>query len=237
MNAFLEPQPFTPYGVSHGAVLALFAVGAWILVQLGRRQSATEGTLRFRRGLALVIVGFQLPLQVFSMLPPHWNIARSLPFQLCDLAWMAAVCALWTRRWWACALTYYWGLTLTPQAMLTPALPFDFPHVQFIMFWGMHLLVVWAAIYLTWGVGERPDWRGFRLALAVTVGWSVVVLLFNALAGTNYLFVNAKPPTPSLLDLLGEWPWYLVTEFALIVTVWAGMTWPFARKHDRRILN
>ena len=46
---------------------------------------------------------------------------------------MVAVIALWTRAHWATALTYYWGLTLNPQAILTPALDSpDFPHIDFI---------------------------------------------------------------------------------------------------------
>ncbi|NEW47902.1 TIGR02206 family membrane protein, partial [Nocardia cyriacigeorgica] len=27
----------------------------------------------------------------------------------------------------------------------------DFPHYEYLGFWAIHLLVVWAAIYLTWG--------------------------------------------------------------------------------------
>lgn len=51
------------------------------------------------------------------------------------------------------------------------------------------------------------------------------MLGFNSLSGTNYLFVNRKPPGGSSLDLLGPWPWYLVAEVGVIVVVWAAMTW------------
>ena len=52
-------------------------------------------------------------------------------------------------------------------------------------------------------------------------------ILFNAAAGTNYGYLNRKPDTASLLDLLPGWPAYVVLEIAVVAVVWALMTWPF----------
>ncbi|MBO0848951.1 MAG: TIGR02206 family membrane protein, partial [Pseudonocardia sp.] len=136
--------------------------------------------------------------------------------------------ALWTRRRGACALTYYWGITLSTQALLTPALAGpDFPSLQFLVFFASHVLVVWAAIFLSWGLRLAPSWPGYRFTVAVTACWAAATLVFNRLAGTNYGFLNAKPETGSILDLLGPWPWYLVPEVALLLLVWALMTAPW----------
>lgn len=221
----MTPYPaFTPYGSSHWTVLLIFVLCAVLLIALGRRQSA-QGAQQFARLFALLILCFELPLQLQGLLPPNWDITHSLPFELCDLAWMAAACALWTQRGWALALTFYWGLTLTPQAMITPDLNLDFPSPSFILFWGQHCLIVLAAIYLTWGRGWRPNWHGYWTTVALTLGWGLCMLAFNSLTGANYLFVNAKPESASLLDLLGPWPWYLLAELALGMAVWALLTW------------
>ena len=94
----------------------------------------------------------------------------------------------------------------------------------------MHSLVLWAAIYLTWGVGLRPDWRSYRIALVVTIGWVVVMFAVNHVAGTNYGFLNAKPTATSLLDALGPWPLYLLSALLLAAAVWALITWPWVRR-------
>jgi hypothetical integral membrane protein (TIGR02206 family) len=88
-------------------------------------------------------------------------------------------------------------------------------------------MVVLAAIYMTWGLGLRPGWRSFRLAAAATIGWGFLMLLFNGVAGTNYLYVNHKPPGKSILDLFGDWPWYLASEVAVMLLLWALMTLPW----------
>ena len=222
---------FRPYGSIHWTVLTVIVAGALLLAVLGRR---TRGTAVFARTFAVVIVAYALAMQIYRILPGHWDIATSLPLHFSDLTWMTAAYALWTRRQWAFSLTYYWGLTLNPQAMLTPATDApDFPHIEFIDFWVLHTLAVWATVYLTWGLGMRPNWRSLTTAVTVTVAWGVVLLGFNSLAGTNYGFVNAKPENPSLLDLMGDWPWYLGVELVIGIAAWALITWPWTGSATR----
>lgn len=231
-------RQFTEYGPSHWAVLALFAAGAVLLVRAGRAHRDLPGAVRFRRGFALLIVAVQLPLQIVVLLPGVFNVTYSLPLQLCDLAWLTAVVALWTARRWACGLTYYWGLTLTSQAFLTPELAApDFPSREYVMFWAMHCFIVWAAIYLTWGLGIRPDWRSYRTAVVCTGGWAVAMLGFNSLTGSNYGFLDRKPSGRSLLDALGPWPWYLLAELVIALAVWALITWPWTAGSTRRVAD
>lgn len=218
---------FASYGVSHLAVLALLAVAAWWLVRRGRAVRGTTAADRLSVPFAWVFLLPTLLLQAWFHLPDRFGLGSSLPIQLCDLAWLTAVYALVTRRRWAVALTYYWGLTLSAQAVLTPDLSAPFPEPAFVLYWTMHGLTVVAAIYLTWGLGLTPDWRSYRLAIAATAAWAMCVFTFNSIADVNYGFLNAKPESASVLDLLGPWPWYVLVEIALIAAVWALITWPW----------
>ncbi|PQM48258.1 hypothetical protein C1Y40_01489 [Mycobacterium talmoniae] len=224
-------RQFSLYGPSHWAVLTVFAVGAALLVWIGRRQTASQAR-RFARVLGALTAAIYGAVLLYSLLPPA--IDRSVPLRLTDLATVAAAYALWSQRRWAFALTYYWGLVLSTQALISPVLRSpDFPHYQFLGFWGIHLLVVWAAIYLTWGRGLRPGWDSYRITVAVTMGWASMTFAFNSIAGTNYGFLNEKPATATLLDVLGPWPVYLLTAATLILIVWALMTWPWVRARQR----
>jgi hypothetical integral membrane protein (TIGR02206 family) len=226
-------RQFTPYGLSHWLVLVTFAAGAALLVTVGRHHSGPTAARRFGRGFAVVIGVLYVAIRLVSMVPP--SLGRSVPLDLSDLVSVVAAYALWTHRHWAFALTYHWGLLLTTQALVFPAHTGpDFPHVGFLGFWAIHLLVLWAAVYLTWGLGLRPDWRSYRITVAVTVVWAVLTFGFNSIAGTNYGFLNAKPATPSLLDVLGPWPSYLVPVAVLVLGAWALMTWPWVHSGRRR---
>jgi hypothetical integral membrane protein (TIGR02206 family) len=220
-------RQFTAYGPSYWGAIVVFVVGAALLVWVGRRQTDAQARLlgRILGGLTAAIYASVL---IYSLIPP--SISYSVPLRLTDLATAAAAFALWSQRQWAFVLTYYWGLVLSAQALISPALEGrDFPHYEFLGFWAIHLLVVWAAIYLTWGRGMRPTWRSYRFVVVVTLVWAVVTFTFNSMAGTNYGFFNRKPTTASLLDVLGPWPVYIFTAATLIVIVWALMTWPWER--------
>jgi hypothetical integral membrane protein (TIGR02206 family) len=222
---------FEAFGWSHAAVVVVVVVVAAALVGVGRRYRGTAAGRRLSKTLAVVFAAFLIPVEVYYLLPWQWGIKYSLPLQLCDLASIAAVWALWSYSSTAFALTYFWGLTLTSQAFISPELhgP-DFPSLQFISFFGIHSLGPLAAIYLTWGVGLRPGWRSYRAAVLVTIGWGVAMFAFNHVEGTNYGFLNRKPLVPSLLDVLGPWPWYLLSELVLGAAAWAVITWPWVRQ-------
>lgn len=229
----LAGAEFTAYGPSHWVVLAVFAVGSAALIWAGRRQTPWQARL-LGRLLGGATAGSYAVALVYVAITAT-TAAAVVPLDLTDVATAVAAYALWTQRHWAYALTYYWGLVLSSQALVTPALrgP-DFPDHRFLAFFVIHLLVVWAAIYLTWGCGMRPCWRSYRLAIMVTLAWAAVTFAFNTIAGTNYGFLNRKPGVASLLDVMGPWPVYLLTAGAAVFLVWAAMTWPWQRRADVR---
>ena len=239
MSPWASSGRFETLGASHLAVWGLFVVGVVLMVLLGRRVRGTERAVAVSRLFALSIPALLVPLQVVDLLPGNYDVRTTLPVQLCDLAWIAAAVALWTCHRVPVALVYYWGLLLTPQALLTPTLGADFPDTRFLAFWGMHLMIVWAAVYLTWGLGLRPTWRGYGSTVTITLVWLVSVFAFNELAGTNYGYVNDKPGTATILDYLGPWPWYIAVEIALVAIVWALMTLPWQYRHraDREVVR
>jgi hypothetical integral membrane protein (TIGR02206 family) len=218
---------FETYGPSHLTVLAIFAVGVVLIVLAGRRVSGGPAEIVARRVLTVVLLCVTIPLQILQLLPGEWNLQTSLPLQLCDLAWMFAAHALWTRNRLTSTITYLWGITLTTQGMFTPDLASDFPEPRFLMFWGMHLLIVWSAFFLVVGLRILPTWRTYRQSVAVTLTWAVAAYLFNVAAGTNYGYLNRLPKNASLLDYLGPWPLFVVLEIAIVVAVWALLTWPW----------
>jgi hypothetical integral membrane protein (TIGR02206 family) len=227
MEPLSAEREFTAYGPSHWTVLALLLLGAALLVWLGRRQTDAQARL-FGRVFGTAILAVLGAALVSDL--THPNIAGLVPLQLCDLAELVGAYALWMQRHWAFTLVYYWGLALSTQALLTPDLGApDFPSHVFLSFFSLHLLVVWTAVYLTWGRRNRPTWRDYRFAVVTTLGWMAFTIAFNTIAGTNFGYLNDKPPTASILDLFGPWPVYLLTEIAVVAPVWALMTWPWER--------
>jgi hypothetical protein len=88
-----------------------------------------------------------------------WRLGESLPLSLCDVALVVAAGACWTRNALLVELTYFWGLTGTLQAVVTPDLSSAFPHLQFFEYVVGHVTIVVAALYLVIGLNLAPRRR------------------------------------------------------------------------------
>lgn len=219
-----------PFGGTHLLLLGLAGVLGVAVVWGLRRIRGTRAetlTLQLAGWTLLVASAFYV---VWYTTPERWVLSESLPLHYSDILRFLTGVALITRRWWAIAIAYLWGLTLNVQAMVTPHhTMLDHASVITVFYWVLHMAVLLAAVGLIWGCGHRVDWRGFGVAYGTALAWAAVLVPLNAALGTNYGFVNEPPDGASLIDLLGRWPTYLVWLVLLVGAVWALMTWPSVR--------
>jgi hypothetical integral membrane protein (TIGR02206 family) len=184
--------------------IAAFAVAGAILSK-GRRW------LRVAAAILLIVNEAVWYVFRYSHEGVHW---RNLPLQLCDASvWLAAAAALAPRR--ALVETaYFVGLAGAGMAILTPDLWSPWPTYPAIYFFLAHggIVVVLAMAVFGCGVRARAAavWRSFGWLAA----YAAAVGAFNAVTGSNYMYLCAKPAGASLLDAFGAWPWYLLPAAA-----------------------
>jgi hypothetical integral membrane protein (TIGR02206 family) len=234
MSWLWTDTPFVLFGPAHLIALALIAAAAILLAWCGRRLRGRPGQKWISRALALTILVCLGGMQTVMLLPEHFEVGKSLPLQICDIAGIIAIYALWTERRWAFGLVYYWGLSATLLAMVTPDLRHGFPHFSFLLFYVGHGAVVVAAIYLCWGVGLRPDWRLYRMTVVVTIAYAIGIFVVNTILDTNFFCINRKPPPGTMLDYFGPYPMHIAVCTLIALSAWAALTWPWqllARRH------
>jgi hypothetical integral membrane protein (TIGR02206 family) len=222
---------FQPYSSEHLVAIACGALATAALIGAGRR----GGRPRRLAGALLAsanLAAYPLNLAAWfahGAMPALENI---LPLHLCDIAAITAGFALLTRRPALCALTYFWGLAATMQALLTPALGVGFPNWPFITFFIQHFAIVGAALYLPLVDGWRPRLPLWSDPLRV-YGWSVAYLVFvfmvNRMLQTNFGFASRPPDNPSLIDHLGPWPWYLFSMQGIALALFLLLALPHRR--------
>jgi hypothetical integral membrane protein (TIGR02206 family) len=184
------------------------------------------------RGLAVLLLGTVLAYHLVIAARGDYALDFDLPLHLTDAVAVVAALALWTLRPPLFELTYFWGLTASLQAVLTPALGADDGY-RTLLFWHYlvtHSGVVVAAAFLAFGLGLTARAGAVRRVFLVTVAWAAVAGVGNALTGGNYMFLRERPATESVLDYLGPWPWYILSAAVLALALFTLLDLPFRRR-------
>ena len=202
-------DPFVPFGGQHWLGLALsLGLGA-ALVWAVRRAGSRRLDRATRWALAAAAAGGELFLLVW-WLAHGAPLARLLPLHMCDIAVVLAPVVLLTGHRLCYELLYFWGLSAAPVALLTPNVTVGFPAVHCVCFFALHGLIVASALYATVVMRLRPTLRSLLRAWLLANVFAALLIPLNGALGTNYMFVSHKPDTPSLLDVMGPWPWYIL---------------------------
>jgi hypothetical integral membrane protein (TIGR02206 family) len=101
-----------------------------------------------------------------------------------------------------------------------------------------HLGIVTAALFLVVGMRIVPRPGAVPRVFAITLGYTALVGLVDALTGANYMFLRRPPGEWTLLRLLGPWPWYLASAAAVALVLFTLLDLPFwpgrrGAKHGR----
>ncbi len=225
---------FELFGSAHLVALALVLLINLVIV--ASRKSFTDlDKKRFRFGLAALLVINELAFHLWNYSIGQWTIQTMLPLHLCSvLVWVSAYMLL-TRSYSIYEFAYFLGIGGAIQALLTPdAGIYGFPHFRFFQTIISHGAIVTAAIYMTLVEGYRPYWSSLvRVAIWGNI-YMAAVGIVNWLVGSNYLFIARKPDTANLIDMLGPWPWYILSLEVVAILMCLALYLPYAVR-DRRI--
>jgi hypothetical integral membrane protein (TIGR02206 family) len=203
-----------------------------VALPLAARSRPGPWTQLFARGLAGLLIGAVVAYHLVIALRGSYALDFDLPLHLTDAVTIVAAVALWSLRPLPFELTYFWGLSASLPAVLTPALGADdqYPTLLFWHYFVTHSGVVLAAVFLAFGLGLTARPGAVPRVFCATAAWAVVAALGNALTGGNYMFLRERPETASPLDYLGPWPWYLLSTALLALAVFALLDLPFRRR-------
>jgi hypothetical integral membrane protein (TIGR02206 family) len=208
-------MPFVLFGKTHLIALILpFALPplvAWAVQPKTRPQ--LDRILRWTLGGAMTLNWFGWMVLLHGK---GWlGVDNEFPLNLCDWATIATVTTLFWPNQRTYELAYFWALAGTLQGMLTPDVQLDYPDTQFLLFFVFHGGIIAGVLYLTFGLKMRP----YPESLPRVIGWTLlyagVAGLFDWVAGANYALLRAKPPYPTILDLMPPWPWYIAVLIAM----------------------
>jgi len=210
----VQSEPiFQMYDASHLIwilILLLLTLILWLTRSAIQKSQTIRHTIRWALISAMIIP--QLILYSIYTIQASWNLRVHLPLELCSITLYLSCIMLMTRSYFLYQIMVFAGIGGAMQAILTPNLLEPYPDFIYFHFFICHLAIVLASLYMTWGENYRPRLRSIGITMIFLNILAFIVGAVNWILGANYMFLAYKPNTPSILDFLGPYPYYILAE-------------------------
>jgi hypothetical integral membrane protein (TIGR02206 family) len=177
--------------------------------------------------LGLLLIVPELPDLLYRTTILLEPIKNNLPLHLCGISLYIIAYSLIRNSYRAFEIAYFWGLGGALMALLSPGDIFYFPHMLNIIFYSSHSLIIIGVLYMAIVIGYQPTWLSLLKASILNTLYMVLIAPINLLLGTNYLFLRQKPKGATFIDLMGSWPWYIISMVIAGILVYFILYLPF----------
>lgn len=219
---------FQAFSAAHGLSLLVSGLLIAVVVSFGLNAKRRGNEPAATRCLGLIGVALWLAQQAYALLL-EFNPYDSFPLHICDIAAIVGPLALLLPHRLLRTVLYFWAFAFTTQGLITPTLERGPATLTFWIFWVNHVSIIGMAVYDMVVRRYRPTPTDLLHIIVFTLGYVAVVAPIDALLDWNYGYLGADTPgRPTLLDVLGPWPWRLVWIILMgaIMLTHAWLPWP-----------
>jgi hypothetical integral membrane protein (TIGR02206 family) len=205
------------WSAEHLAAVAVTVVAAGLMATAHGDRPA------LRRALAALLFAGFAGEQLTYAVRGDWSARVNLPFQLTDAVTLVSIAALLRPAPLLSELVYFWALSASLQAVLTPELGHSFPDVLYFTYFATHIGAIAAACLLVFGERRAPRPGAVARVYALTAVFAACAAVATLATGGNYMFLRRKPAHGSLLDVMGPWPVYIAVGAVVGLLLFAAL--------------
>lgn len=214
------------FGTTHVLFMAFLFVGGAAYISIALRCASDACRQRMGVLLGLAILAEEV-LDRMHRVSHGARFVDMLPFHVCGLVILLTAAMLIFRERRLFAVCYYWGIGGAVPSMLTPDCQETFPDAYFLVYFVGHGLIVAGAMYATLVYRWRPTLKGIGVALLLLNLHAAFAGTVNYFAGSNFMYLCAKPGAASPMDWMHGWPWYILEMEPVALAVCLFLYAPF----------
>ncbi|MDT8859894.1 TIGR02206 family membrane protein [Alkalihalobacillus sp. MEB130] len=215
----------------HIATLVIFII---LVILLYRFRKNVHMKSYGRTVLIFLLVLSEISIIFWSVAVGLWDIRFNLPLQLCTISLYLCVGMLLFKHRGIFEIVYFFGLAGALQALITPDLFYTFPHFRYLHFFIAHFAIIFSILYMVWVEQFFVTFSSLVKSFLVLNFIAIIAFFVNQLTGANYMFLARKPQNESILDLLGPYPWYILSLEAIAFLMFTLLYLPFLIKAKKK---
>jgi hypothetical integral membrane protein (TIGR02206 family) len=234
-----DPQ-FVSYGMEHLLWLLFGATSTFLWILAGKRQNSDGGKRKVGLIMSLLPAALWVGVSLYMI---FWvrlvDLGLVLPFHACYFLNLLMPVMLYRRSYFIFEISYFMIMGGCIQALLTPDIQTTFPDYMNIRYFFVHMCLAQSILYAIFVYGFRPTWKSLGKAFLWINIYFVFIILVNLLLDTNFMYLRSKPNAVTLLDLFGDWPWYILGGELLALVMFVLVMLPFAvpQRNTKRVMD
>lgn len=223
---FYNPQvEFEMFGPAH-----IVTIGTVVLLVIAFYLFRNK-LFPYRKGIRITIgwamIGARLALDIWYLATDQWHYEFALPLELCSISLIMGGIMLLTKSRVLFEIIYFIAIGGAVQAIMTPFLNYGFPQFRYMQFFFAHLLVLIAPLIMTWLYQYKITWQSLLKSFIAVNGIALVNFVLDSWLNVNYMYLAGKPDSASMLDILGPYPYYILSLEAVALLIFSLLYLPF----------
>jgi hypothetical integral membrane protein (TIGR02206 family) len=204
-----------------------FAVVFSILLIRYAKDMSSEKQQGLIHYIAVFIAVFVIVFHIYHMLFGDYDFTTDLPLYLCSLLGILIPIYTYYRKYWMFEILVFWIIAGTLQGVITPDIAEGFPSFDYFRYWIVHLGLLTVIFYSIFVFKLKPKLKSVLKSFLALQVYVVLMIAINYLLNANYFYLNQKPESASVLDYLGEWPYYIIVCQLIIIPLFLLIYLPF----------
>lgn len=194
-----------------------------------RLSEKTKRIIIYSLGGVLAFSEISDKVYVYMHLGWHWDM---LSLHLCSIAAILGVILIFFKQNRTLyGIWFFWALQGALQALLQPTVTVGVEYFKYWQFFTHHVLLIVLPLTMLYFKNWIPTFKDMKRSFLWLVVVAVPVMIFNTITKMGYMFVSfghdARPTTGSILDLLGPFPYYLLSLVLLAFVLFYVTYLPF----------
>lgn len=227
MNDFFlkENSDFIPFTMQHLLLILLWFIIGYIIIKWALKQSE-QTQIKTGNTITITISLFVIIGTILKFYGDSFNIKEHLPLHLCSFLALIIPIVSFKRRYLHYEIIFFLVLAGTLQSIITPS-SYNFLNFEFFRYWLVHAGLVLFMMYATFVYKMRPKLKSVGKSFIGMQVYMILMFVINYFLGSNYFYTNRKPDAASMLDLFGEWPYYVFVVELIVIPYFSLIYLPF----------
>lgn len=227
-------QGFQLFSAEHLITLGIFLAACFSLVLFRKKLKPHQKILRWTIFWTLPVC--EASAQLWLILTDQWYVGN-LPLHLCSISSFLAMYLFLRKSEKGFYVLYFIGTLPPVLAMVTPEMPYVFPHFHYIEYFLHHSAIPIAALYFILFEGYRVPRKAILFTYLTMNILAVPIFFLNILLGTNFFYLASPTESKTILSFFGTGiRYYLNLEMAALlvfcityVPMWQLIKWEYKK--------